>query len=350
MLPNQTIEKLEALGLHAMAAGLSEQLSAPGTYDELPFADRLGLLVDKEADARDSRRLAARLKAAKLRYPAAVEDIDFRAPRGLERSVVLSLAQGAWVREHHNVLVTGPTGCGKSFLACALANAAIRQGHTALYLRAPRLLDDLALGRADGRYARTLAQVARVGVLVLDDFLLAPAPVEACRDLLEVMEVSLGPPLDGRGEPVAGRQVAPLDGRPDARRRGPRPRLPGSPPHRHEGLLDAQTPARASWRGPRAHELSRQDLTCRVAWRIGWATLTTEDDHWHRLPSGLSAFGRNRVRFRPEPVSRITGIRTRPPCRGKRGLRLRGQRSLWRRGGAGPWPPCARTACGPASR
>lgn len=188
MFANQAIEKLEALGLHAMAAGLSEQLSAPGTYDEIPFADRLGLLVDKEADARDSRRLAARLKAAKLRYPAAIEDIDFRSPRGLDRSVILALAQGAWVREHHNVLVTGPTGCGKSFLACALANSAIRQGHTALYLRTPRLLDDLALGRADGRYARTLSQTARVGVLVLDDFLLSPAPVEACRDLLEVVE------------------------------------------------------------------------------------------------------------------------------------------------------------------
>jgi DNA replication protein DnaC len=165
---NQTIERLEALGLHAMAAGLAEQLSAPGTYDELAFADRLGLLVDKEVDARDSRRLAARLKAAKLRYPAALEDIDFRSPRGLDRSVILALAQGAWVREHHNVLVTGPTGCGKSFLACALANAAIRQGHTALYLRTPRLLDDLALGRADGRYARTLSQLARVAVLVVD--------------------------------------------------------------------------------------------------------------------------------------------------------------------------------------
>ena len=188
MFANQTVEELGALGLHAMAAGLSEQLSAPGTYDGLTFADRLGLLVDKEADARDSRRLAARLKSAKLRYPAAVEDIDFRAPRGLDRSVVLALAQGTWVREHHNVLVTGPTGCGKSFFACALANAAIRQGYTALYLRAPRLLDDLALGRADGRYARTLSQLARVAVLVLDDFLLSPAPAEACRDLLEVVE------------------------------------------------------------------------------------------------------------------------------------------------------------------
>ena len=188
MLDNQTIDKLEALGLRAMAAGLSEQLSAPGTYDELPFADRLGLLVDKEADARESRRLATRLKSAKLRYPAAVEDVDFRTPRGLERSVIVTLAQGAWVAEHHNVLVTGPTGCGKSFLACALANAAIRQGCTALYLRTPRLLDDLALGRADGRYARTLSQLARVAVLVLDDFLLSPATTEACRDLLEVME------------------------------------------------------------------------------------------------------------------------------------------------------------------
>ena len=108
MLPNQTIDKLEALGLAAMAAGLAEQLGAPGTYDGLSFADRLGLLVDKEADARDSRRLAARLKLAKLRYPASVEELDFKVPRGLDRSVIMGLAQGTWVREHHNVLVTGP--------------------------------------------------------------------------------------------------------------------------------------------------------------------------------------------------------------------------------------------------
>jgi DNA replication protein DnaC len=188
MLVNQTISKLEALGLSAMAAGMAEQLEMPGPWSELSFEDRLGLLADRESDARDSRRLARRLKEAKLRNQGAVEDIDFRAPRGLDRSVVLSLAQARWVAAHHNVIVTGATGSGKTFISCALAQAALRQGHTALYLRTPRLLDDLAMGRADGRYAKTLASLARVGLLVLDDFLLTPASVEACRDLLEVVE------------------------------------------------------------------------------------------------------------------------------------------------------------------
>jgi len=188
VLVNATIAKLEALGLSAMAAGLAEQMERRGPWSELCFEDRLGLLVDTEADARDSRRLANRLKAAKLRYPAAVEDIDFRTPRGLDRGVIASLAQAGWVTRGHNVLITGATGCGKSFVACALANAALRQGHTALYVRTPRLLEELARGRADGRYVRTLATLARVSLLVLDDFLLSPAPVEACRDLLEVIE------------------------------------------------------------------------------------------------------------------------------------------------------------------
>jgi DNA replication protein DnaC len=188
MLVNATISKLEALGLSAMAAGLVDQLERPGPESELSFEDRLGLLADREADARDARRLDRRLKAAKLRYPAAVEDIDFRTPRGLDRAVIASLAGAGWVTRGHNVLVTGATGCGKSYLACALANAALRQGHTALYVRTPRLLEELARGRADGRYVRTLGSLARVSLLVLDDFLLSPAPVEACRDLLEVIE------------------------------------------------------------------------------------------------------------------------------------------------------------------
>ncbi len=170
-----------------MAAGLFEQLVTPGPWNELAFEDRLGPLVDSEADARPSRRLATRLKAARLRYPAAVEDIDSRAPRGLQRAEILQPARAGWVSHHHNVIVTA-TGCGRTFVACALASAALRAGHTASYVRISRLVDDLAIGRADGRYARLLSQLARVSLLVLDDFLLSPAPVEACRDLLEVIE------------------------------------------------------------------------------------------------------------------------------------------------------------------
>jgi DNA replication protein DnaC len=188
MLVNPTITKLEALGLGAMAVGLTHQLETPRTFTELSFEDRLGLLADAETEARDSRRLARRLKDAKLRYPATIEDIDFRSPRGIDRSLIASLAGAGWVTRGHNVLITGATGCGKSYIACALTNAALRQGHTALYLRTPRLSEDLARGRADGRYIRILAGLARVSLLVLDDFLLTPAPVDTCRDLLEVIE------------------------------------------------------------------------------------------------------------------------------------------------------------------
>lgn len=110
------------------------------------------------------------------------------APRGLKRAEILQLAGAGWIAHHHNLIVTGATGCGKTYLACALANAALRAGHSAYYTRTPRLLEELAIGRADGRYGRRLAHLARTSLLVLDDFLLTPAPVEACRDLLEVIE------------------------------------------------------------------------------------------------------------------------------------------------------------------
>ncbi len=187
MLINQTLDKLETLGLFGMVLGVREQLES-SQYLNLSFDERLGLLVDREAEARDSRRLALRLKAAKLRQEAALEDIDFRAPRGLDRSVIMSLAQASWVSAKHNLLITGPTGAGKSFIGCALAHAAVRRGHTALYMRTPRLLTDLALSRGDGRYVRRLAQLAKVGVLVLDDFLLTPPSQIEAKDLLEVID------------------------------------------------------------------------------------------------------------------------------------------------------------------
>jgi DNA replication protein DnaC len=187
MLMTQTFDKLDALGLFGMALGLREQLES-NQYLSLSFDERFGLLVDREAEARDSRRLALRLKAAKLRQEATVEDIDFRAPRGLDRSVIMSLAQAGWVTAHHNLLISGPTGAGKSFVASALTHAAIRRGQTGLYLRTPRLLADLALSRGDGRYVRRLAQLAKIGVLVLDDFLLTPPTVIEAKDLLEVID------------------------------------------------------------------------------------------------------------------------------------------------------------------
>ncbi len=187
MLISPTFDKLQALSLGGMARAFTEQLESP-SYQGLSFEERLGLLVDREAQDRDNRRLARRLKAAKLRSDAVIEDLDFRAPRGLDRATILGLAESHWVEAHRNVLVTGPTGVGKTFIACALAQAAIRRGHTALYLRLPRLLDELVLARADGRLPRLMVAWAKVGVLVLDDLGLQPVPPARAADLLEVIE------------------------------------------------------------------------------------------------------------------------------------------------------------------
>lgn len=191
VLNHQTIEGLHALKLPAMAAGVAEQ-AASAAHHALSFEERLGLLVDRELAEREDRRLQRYLKAAKLRINAVVEDIDFRRRRGLERSVVLSLAESGWVRAHHNIAVVGPTGVGKTFLACALANAAIRRGHTALYLRAPRMLDELAIARVDGRFQRLTASWARIDVLVIDDFVLRPLSADQAADVLEVIEDRAG--------------------------------------------------------------------------------------------------------------------------------------------------------------
>lgn len=187
MLTTPTLDKLYQLNLRGLARALLEQRERPD-YQALSFEDRLGLLVDRELQDRENRRLVRSLKAAKLRSTACVEDLDFRHPRGLHRPQVLDLAAAHWVAAHQNILIVGPTGVGKTYLACALAQAAIRHGHTALYLRAPRLLGELATARADGRLPRLLVAWARVDVLVLDDFALRPLTAEQAADLLEVLE------------------------------------------------------------------------------------------------------------------------------------------------------------------
>ncbi len=187
MLINPTLDHLHDLGLSGMARALAEQMEST-PHQALSFEERLGLLVDREVGDRANRRLERNLKGAKLRLSACVEDIDFRHPRGLDRSLVLSLATAQWVQAHQNLLIVGPTGAGKSFLACALAQAAVRQGHTALYQRAPRMLDDLALAHVDGRWTRLLSNWARIDVLLIDDLALRPLTPAQAADLLEVIE------------------------------------------------------------------------------------------------------------------------------------------------------------------
>jgi DNA replication protein DnaC len=187
MLNTPTLDKLHALNLMGMARAFSEQLER-ADYQTLTFEERLGMLVDREVQDRDNRRLHRYLKAARLRSQASVEDLDFRRPRGLDRAAVLSLAESQWVSAHRNLLIVGPTGAGKTFVACALAQAAVRQGHTALYLRAPRMLQDLGLARGDGRLPRLMTAWAKVSVLVIDDLALRPLSAEQAADLLEIIE------------------------------------------------------------------------------------------------------------------------------------------------------------------
>ncbi|QTD95360.1 IS21-like element helper ATPase IstB [Burkholderia anthina] len=188
MLHHPTVEKLHALRLFGMAAALAEQ-QAQASIDQLGFEERLGLLVEREASERDSRLLSARLRRAKLRFPDAVpEDIDYRSPRGLDRTLLARLLTGEWIRERQNVILVAPTGLGKSWLACALANQACRQGHSACYLRMPKFSEEMASAHGSGRYARLLAQWARTDILVLDDLAMAPMSDQARRDLLEVLD------------------------------------------------------------------------------------------------------------------------------------------------------------------
>jgi DNA replication protein DnaC len=188
MLMEPTIEKLKTLHLYALANAWIAQRGDP-EMASLDFDARLGLLVDAEVLARDNKRIGRLLREAKLRIPGAcIEDIDFSAKRELDRAVIKQLATGRWIAEKKNVLITGMTGVGKTYIACALAQQACRSGMRALYRRTPRLFDELALARADGSYTRLLARFAKADVLVLDDWGLAPLSDVQRRDILEVVE------------------------------------------------------------------------------------------------------------------------------------------------------------------
>jgi DNA replication protein DnaC len=187
MLTQQTLESLRQLRLQGMADAYQAQLQQPAT-SALSFDERFGLLVDREWTARQDRRLARLLKAAHLKLPACPEDIDYAAPRGLDRALVHELAGARWVREHHNVLLSGPTGSGKTYLACALAQATCRQGLSARYYRVSRLLAACTLAQGDGSYPRLLRQLAGFDLLVLDDWGLAPLTPAQSRDLLDILD------------------------------------------------------------------------------------------------------------------------------------------------------------------
>jgi len=187
LLTHPTLDLLSDLGLHGMAKGFCDLADNPEGA-ALGHAEWLGILLERESTLRQQKRFESRAKAAKLRHLAAVEDVDYRTPRGLDRAMFMKLTSCDWIRERRHCLLTGPSGVGKSWLACALGYKACRENLSVFYQRVPRLFAALALARGDGRYARLLKQLARVDLLILDDWGPEPLTAEQQRDLLEIVE------------------------------------------------------------------------------------------------------------------------------------------------------------------
>ena len=187
MLTHPITDKLQQMKFYGMLTAFEEQMQM-ADIEKLSFEDRLALLVDREMTERENRRLKTRLRKAKLRQNACIEDIDFRHPRGLDKTLFMQLADCRYLKEHNNVLIIGPIGVGKTYLACALAQSACRSGFRSLYLRLPSLFQQLALARADGSYPRLLRRIGKAKVLVLDDWGIAPMTAAERRDLFEVIE------------------------------------------------------------------------------------------------------------------------------------------------------------------
>lgn len=186
MLHNPTLDKLRSLKLTGMADAFAEQLQRP--LPDLDFEDRLGLLIEQEWLLRDNRKLKRRLSQARLQQNASFEDIDFKHPRGLNKTALIELFRCQWINQHLNLLITGPTGCGKTYLACAMAHKACLLGFTAKYYRLPRLWNELKIAKANGTYANWLSSTAKVDMIILDDWGLVAPDEEQRRDLLEMLD------------------------------------------------------------------------------------------------------------------------------------------------------------------
>lgn len=187
MLREPLMDKLSSMKLWGMLDGLREQMENP-QYKKLSFEERLGLLLDREWNLRQDRGLNRRLQVAKFRETAVMEDLELSTKRGLQRSQVLYLAQQDWIREKLNVIITGPTGAGKTYLACALGNAACRNNFSVRYFQMSRLLQKLALSQADGSYPKLLNSLAKAQLLILDDWLRSPLSKSQTNDILEIIE------------------------------------------------------------------------------------------------------------------------------------------------------------------